>query len=98
MIRTAPAEKRRRFQVSVSVRSVFSRPISILTILMALTVPFCTPVTYAKAQSTQDDSAAASPPDERLASLASQLESLNQNIRRWGCDRPQYATSVVGLP
>lgn len=63
---------------------------------MALSVSFCAPVSFANAQSTEDDSAAATPPDERLASRASQLESLNQNIRRWGCDRPQYATSVVG--
>lgn len=77
-------------------RSAFSRPISILTILTALAVLSCTSFISANAQSAQDDHASVSAPDERIASRASQLEILNQNIRRWGCDRPQYATSVVG--
>jgi hypothetical protein len=90
----ASAETTPQVQASVSVRSVFSPSISIVTILTALAVLPCTALISAKAQSTQNDSAAASP--ELVASRANQLEILKQTIHRWGCDRPQYATSVLG--
>jgi hypothetical protein len=91
MIRFASAESAPRVQASVSVRSVFSP--SILTILTALAVLPCTALISANAQSTQDDSASASP--DLVASRTKQLEILKQNIHYWGCDRPQYATSVL---
>jgi len=78
------------------VRSVFIRPFSILTLLAAVTVLSCTALISANAQSMQDDSVAASAPDERVAGRAHQLEILKRNIRRWGCDKPEYATRVAG--
>jgi len=79
-----------------SLRSVFTRPFSILTLLAVVTMLSCTALISAKAQSTQDDSASANSSDDRVAGRARQLEILKRNVRRWGCDQPQYATSVAG--
>jgi hypothetical protein len=76
--------------------SVFIRPFSILTLLAAVAALSCTALISANAQSAQDDSVSVSAPDERVAGRARQLEVLNRNIRRWGCDKPEYATSVAG--
>jgi hypothetical protein len=72
------------------VRSAFCPPFPILTLLVAVVALVCM---VADAQTAQDDGSLL---DDRIGSRARQLEILNGNIRRWGCDMPQYATSVAG--
>ena len=94
MIRFASAERAPRVQASVSVRSVFSP--SILTILTALAVLPCTALISANAQSTQDDSASASP--DLVASRTKQLEILKQNIHLLGLRQPPICDQCPLLP
>ena len=68
-------------------RSPFTRSVSILALLLALVALSCAGPISANAQ--QDV-------DAGVASRLRQLEILKGSIHRWGCDQPQYATSVAG--
>jgi hypothetical protein len=74
----------------MSVRSVFSSRYSNFAVVVVLT---CLASISANAQSVPDEGTLV---NDSVASRAHQLETLNQNIQRWGCDKPQYATSVIG--
>ena len=75
------------------VRKAFSPPYPILTLLVVVVALACMAFMRADAQTAQDDGGL---PDDRIGSRARQLEILNGNISRWGCDKAQYTTSVAG--
>jgi uncharacterized protein DUF2865 len=88
MIRVRGSGDAVRFKRVSSLRSLFTWSASIPALLAAVVALCCTGPISANAQSMQDV-------DAGVASRLRQLEILKGNIHRWGCDKPQYATSVA---